>query len=568
MKKRAGDENKYSTISLKFVDGTMRHLQGTSSEIQKLYNVLRERQKWFADVKDLGESNRKWQSEIQTAARKHYDDRIKEDQQKYDELLSTHIDTMRRDHENTVAELKKMHEMRLQSIRQEHELARRHHDRNTPSVDETMRMHTACFRHESVCRKLKRDLEKYRADIEDRALEFKALRARLEEIECSTREKIRNQHLEASHSRASYTSRVVDEMDNLNRHYEEEFEDMGKNHHMRLEGVELSVSKFTSHAKSDLVAMKMVIENKNSEDLMEKRMCCLDSYVSLMSLTQKIHTYTQGTNFESELNILKESIMSESTLLKSMKLRERYEHDRYVEEKRLLKSKISNAKFKIRAKRDRALHDLKHVKFKLNRFVKDSRVLRKDVSGLEDKARENQEHLNEMLKLKANDLNTLETNYESRAREVVLENESLSKEWIANNKSDVESLKCMLNEQRRIAIEHLQNVKAKWVRLSQGEEDLSHHVEGESVENENSNSRFSNITLRAMRVAEVMKSKGQRRDIVVSNLRRALRDRAVDLEMALGMVCDWYENKTKLDDLTESSFDRALRSIDRLLVCD
>ena len=150
-----------------------------------------------------------------------------------------------------------------------------------------------------------------------------------------------------------------------------------------------------------------------------------------------------------------------------------------------------------------------------------------------------------MLKLKANDLNALEMNYESRAREIVLENESLSKEWIANHKSDIESLKCMLNEQRKIAIEHMQNAKAKWVRLSRGE-----YVEGESVvesvdnDDEKSNARFSNIALRAMRVAEVMKAKGQRREIVVSNLRRALRDRAVDLEMALGMVCDWYENKT------------------------
>lgn len=286
--------------------------------------------------------------------------------------------------------------------------------------------------------------------------------------------------------------------------------------------------------------------------------------------TDSKYTHT-GTKFESELNILEESIMSESTLLKSMRLQERYEHDRYVEEKRLLKSKISNAKFKIRAKRDRALQDLKRVKSKLNRFVKGSQVLRGDVSGLEDKARENEEHLNEMLKLKANDLNVLEMNYESRAREIVLENESLSKEWIANHKSDIESLKCMLNEQRKIAIEHMQNAKAKWVRLSRGE-----YVEGESVvesvdnDDEKSNARFSNITLRAIRVAEVMKAKGQRREIVVSNLRRALRDRAVDLEMALGMVCDWYENKTKLfgDDVTETSFDRALRSIDRLLVCD
>ena len=281
VKKKVGDGNKYLTLSLKFVDGTMRNLQGTSTEIQKLYSVLRERQKWFEDVKDLGESNRKWQSEIQTAARKHYDNRIKEDRQKYDELLSTHVDTMRRDHENTVAELKKMHEMRLQSVKKEHELARRHHDRNAPTVDETMRLHTKCFRHESVCRKLKRDLEKYRYDMEDRALELKALRARLEEIQSSRREKIRTQRLEASHSRAVYISRVVEEMEDLNRHYEEEFEDMGKNHDMRLEGVELSSNKFESHAKSDLVAAKMVIDYKNSEDLMEKRMFCL--HVSLMS---------------------------------------------------------------------------------------------------------------------------------------------------------------------------------------------------------------------------------------------------------------------------------------------
>ena len=33
-------------------------------EVQKLYSVLRERQKWFEDVKDLGESNRKWPSKF------------------------------------------------------------------------------------------------------------------------------------------------------------------------------------------------------------------------------------------------------------------------------------------------------------------------------------------------------------------------------------------------------------------------------------------------------------------------------------------------------------------------
>ena len=81
--------------------------------------------------------------------------------------------------------------------------------------------------------------------------------------------------------------------------------------------------------------------------------------------------------------------MSESTLLKSMRLQERYEHDRYVEEKRLLKSKISNAKFKIRAKRDvEPLQDLKRVKSKLNRFVKGSRVLRETCLDLRTKPRE------------------------------------------------------------------------------------------------------------------------------------------------------------------------------------
>ena len=99
------------------------------------------------------------------------------------------------------------------------------------------------------------------------------------------------------------------------------------------------------------------------------------------------------------------------------------------------------------------------------------------------------------------------------------------------------------------------------------------YIEGESVvesldnDDEKSNARFSNITLRAMRVAGVMKAK-VKRDIVVSNLRRALRDRAVDLEMALGMVCDWYENKTKLfgDDVTEILTVRYVPSIDCL--CD
>ena len=232
-------------------------------------------------MKDLGESNRKWQSEIQTAARKHYDNRIKEDRQKYDELLSTHVDTMRRDHENTVAELKKMHEMRLQSVKKEHELARRHHDRNAPTVDETMRLHTACFRHESVCRKLKRDLEKYRYDMEDRALELKALRARLEEIQSSRREKIQD-----STSRGfAFQSDVHISCCRGNGGFESSLRGgirgYGKNHHMRLEGVELSANKFKSHAKSDLVAAKMVIDYKNSEDLMEKRMFCL--HVSLMS---------------------------------------------------------------------------------------------------------------------------------------------------------------------------------------------------------------------------------------------------------------------------------------------
>ena len=78
-----------------------------------------------------------------------------------------------------------------------------------------------------MCRKLKRDLEKYRFDMEDRALELKALRARLEE-DSPAGGRIRTQRLEASHSRAMYISRVVEEMEDLNRHYEEEFEDMEK----------------------------------------------------------------------------------------------------------------------------------------------------------------------------------------------------------------------------------------------------------------------------------------------------------------------------------------------------
>ena len=53
----------------------------------------------------------------------------------------------------------------------------------------------------------------------------------------------------------------------------------------------------------------------------------------------------------------------------------------------------------------------------------------------------------------------------------------------------------------------------------------------------------------------------------MSNLRRALRDRAVDLEMALSIICDSLKNRSKLfgDDDVTMSFDRALRSIDRLL---
>ena len=267
--------------------------------------------------------------------------------------------------------------------------------------------------------------------------------------------------------------------------------------------------------------------------------------------------------------MLEESIQSESTLLKSMKLRERYEHDRYVEEKRVLKSKISNAKFKVRAKRDRGLQDLKHIKFKLNSFAKDNRVLREDVSRLEDNARESTERLKEMLNLKAEQLNTLKMNYESRSREVVLENESLSKEWISNHTNDLNDLKFKLNEQRKIAIEHMQSAKDKWVRLSRGEDLSCIQRRGPMGDEEYKTcmSRFSNISLRAMRVAEVIKSEGHRRELIVSNLRRALRDRAVDLEMALSIICDSLKNRSKLfgDDDVTMSFDRALRSIDRLL---
>ena len=273
-KKRDEEEVKYSTISMKFVDGTMRHLQGTSPEIRKLYNVLKERQKWFEDVNDLGESNLKWQSEIQTAARKHYEKRIDEDRQRCDEALSVHLDTMRHDHENALVELKKIHETRLQSVRREHEEVRRRHDHNAPSVDETMKMHTTCFQHEAYCRKLKLDMEKHKFDIDEKSLELEALRTRLEALRSSRMEEIRKRHLEVSKSRSAYMSCVVKEMNDSNRQYEEESQDLGNRHHTRLEAIEVSANNVASHANSDLVAAKIVIESSHAKRIRETRTLC------------------------------------------------------------------------------------------------------------------------------------------------------------------------------------------------------------------------------------------------------------------------------------------------------
>jgi hypothetical protein len=524
------------TLSLKFVDGTMRNLQGTTSEIRKLYDVLIKRQKWFEDVKDVGESNSKWQAQIETAAREHYTKKTQEDREKYDVVTREHLDVMKRDLETAVADLRKKHEIEKMSVSKEHEEARRRHEKNAPSVDDTMRIHSEMFRHESVCRKIKQDLNRHEWNVQERLDKQGDLKTRLDESRSMNDEKIRNQYRIASDARLAYLGVVVEEMNESNRVSKEEFEDMKKRHLARLERLETSSNEVVSFARSDLVAAKIIIESSHSKRLQDKQ-----------------------AKYNSELENLETAIESESMFLKSMQLRERYEHDLYVNERRNLKSKISNAKFKVRAKRDHAVLDLKRVKSKLNRVVNENEATRKDISELESDMRENTGRLNEMLNLRARNLNLLETSYESRAREVVLENEACSKEWTDQNKTDLETLKLKLKEQRRIAIEHMQTARNAWVRLSRGEDIMIPSKKKDTPPS--SSSRFSSISLRANRVAEVMKSQGSRREIVISNLRRALRDRAVDLEMALGILGDVHFD----DSNVKSSFDRALRSIDRLL---